>query len=936
MQNTDTSRYLVGIDLGTTNTVVAYAELADLEHAEPTLFEIDQLVAPGEVARKPLLPSFRYHPAKGELATADLNLPWGSSDLPGELGQVVIGSWARELGSKVDGRGVASAKSWLSHPKVERTAPILPWAAADEVEKVSPVLASASYLNHIRRAWNHQHPNDPLEQQEVVVTVPASFDEAARALTVEAAALAGLPKILLLEEPQAVCYDWYARHKAEAPGVLTDSKLLLVCDIGGGTTDLSLIRIRLKNSELTLDRIGVGDHLMLGGDNVDLALARIAEQRIVSGQRKLSTAALSQLIQQTRHAKERLLATEAPERATVTVLGSGARLIGGAKHCELQRDEVRQIALEGFFPLSALDELPQQRRGAIVEFGLPYVADPAISRHIAAFLNQHSAVCREALGQDPAVPDTVLFNGGLFNSPTLAERALALLEQWRGQPVKLLANPRPDLAVAYGAVAYGLARRGALLRIGGGAPRSYFLAIDEALKQGVCLLPRGSEEGIPHTLPERRFALRLGQPVSFHLVATSGDQLYQAGQLSEIEGEQFKPLPPLVAALESAPQHVSQHVTQQGKEVEVELVTTLTEVGTLQIECVQVGNPEQRWQVEFELRKQLASLREIRGLNHLAELPPRFEQARAAIEQVFGPRDKQVDPKAVKQLRAQLEKLLGPRDEWPTPLLRALCDLLLDHKKRRRRSPQHERVWFTLMGFTLRPGFGAPLDEWRIEQLWPLYQAGLQHGVKENPGWIAWWTCWRRVAGGMNQTQQQQLFKDVARYINPVTARSGKTATELKYKAYEEMVRLAASLERLPVENKIELAQWLFKRLTKASETPSSWWAVGRLASRVPFHGSSHNVIPADQVETWLPRLLTEDWRNTPHIAFAAVMMGRRSGDRSIDLNEEILHKIADKLRTSKATEKWIAMIEQVVELDEAESGRVFGERLPPGLKLID
>jgi hypothetical protein len=262
--------------------------------------------------------------------------------------------------------------------------------------------------------------------------------------------------------------------------------------------------------------------------------------------------------------------------------------------------------------------------------------------------------------------------------------------------------------------------------------------------------------------------------------------------------------------------------------------------------------------------------------------------------------------------------------------------LLLEHKKRRRRSAQHERVWFTLAGFTLRPGFGAPLDEWRIEQLWPLYQAGLQHDVKENPGWIAWWVCWRRVAGGLNQTQQQQLFKDIARYINPANARSGKIAAELKYKAYEEMVRLAGSLERVPVENKIELAQWLFKRLTKASETATSWWAVGRLAARIPFHGSSHNVIPADQVEEWLPQLLTQDWRKAPHIAFAAVMMGRRSGDRSIDLNEANLHKIADKLRSSKAPENWVAMIEQVVELDEADSGRVFGETLPPGLKLID
>ena len=278
-------RFLVGIDLGTTNTVVAYCEINDdLQHAPTSLFDIDQLIGPGEVVRKPLLPSFRYHPAQGQISPSDLTMPWEPSLVEGDIQNVIVGEWARELGAKVEGRQVSSAKSWLSHQAVDRNSDILPWAAVTDVDKVSPVVASASYLNHIRQAWNYRNPSNKLENQDVVVTVPASFDETARKLTLEAAELAGLGKILLLEEPQAVCYDWYARHQQTAADELQQIPLILVCDVGGGTTDLSLIEASFNSNngndqELALDRIGVGEHLMLGGDNLDLALAHLAEQR---------------------------------------------------------------------------------------------------------------------------------------------------------------------------------------------------------------------------------------------------------------------------------------------------------------------------------------------------------------------------------------------------------------------------------------------------------------------------------------------------------------------------------------------------------------------------------------------------------------------------------------------------------------------------------
>ena len=940
-----TPDYLIGIDLGTTNTVVAYADMKKpLSSDNCQIFEIEQLVAPGKVAKRRQLPSFRYHPAKGELSENDLLLPW-TEKLPNELPRVVIGEWARELGAKVDGRQVVSAKSWLSHPQVDRNAEILPWGnstsgnASDNAEglsKVSPVLASASYLFHVRQAWNATHPDALFEHQEIVITIPASFDESARALTVEAAKRAGLENILLLEEPQAVCYDWYARQGEQAQALLSKIKLLLVCDVGGGTTDLSLIKIaKSKDNTLSLTRIGVGNHLMLGGDNVDLALAHIVEQHI-NGQhatKKLSAASLSQLIQQTRQAKEKLLAENAPDSAKVTLLGSGAKLIGGAKSHDLSRQETRDIALDGFFPLINVNEKVIKRRSAMVEFGLPYAPDPAVSKYLAQFIIEHQKTCREALEcEDLAIPDALLLNGGVFNSPVLKQRAQSVLSRWRDAPVTLLENDTPDLAVAQGAVAYAKARRGAQLKIGGGSARAFFLSLEksEAGQHAICLMPKGTEEDQEFTLTNQKFALRLGVPVQFHLLSTTSDHVYQAGELlilddEAIACEQFISLPPLVIALDS----VSLNNQASGQEIEVALATMLTEIGTLQIDCV--AENKQRWHVEFQIRKNQSSSSPV-TINE--KLPPAFIEVQAQIKAVFGNSNKGANPKAIKTLRSDIEKRLGKRENWDIPILRAIFDELLAGKKNRRRSPAHERIWMNLAGYSLRPGFGYPVDKWRIEQVWILHQQGLQF-EKETQGWIDWWNFWRRAAGGLDAQQQMVLYKSVANFINPSALTNRKLQVEAKQKSYEDMVKLVAALELLPINIKTQVAEWLLKRLQKPTETNTSWWALGRIASRTPFHGSVHNVIPKEDIQSWLPKLLTIDWKKNQQAAFATVLMTRMSGDRSRDIDEDWRKKVINKLTTGKAPASWIEMVETVKELDESETKRIFGEGLPPGLKLI-
>ncbi|MDI1278568.1 Hsp70 family protein [Methylobacter sp.] len=923
--------YLVGIDLGTTHTVVAYAK-ADNTQQEIQIFQIEQLIAPGQVAARPLLPSVRYHPASGELSEADLAFPCGT---PSEDETAVIGEAARLLGAKSKGRFVTSAKSWLSHPSVDHGADILPWGSSDDISKVSPIAASASYLSHIRTVWGHQFPDGPLEKQDIVITVPASFDEAARSLTLEAARLAGLPNVRLLEEPQAVCYDWLRRHAGTIKQALANVHLLLVCDVGGGTTDLTLIKVEQGEQEPKLTRIGVGDHLMLGGDNIDLALAHLAESRLGNDEKRLSAADLSQLIEQCRIAKERLLAEDGPEQINVTLLGGGSKLIGGSRSVALSKDEVRKIALDGFFPLSGLDDLPDRKRSGVVEFGLPYAAEPAVSKHIAAFLKLHSAASREAFAMDAAyismaieagsVPDALLLNGGVFRSQPITRRLVDLIQSWRASPPVLLENKHPELSVAFGAVSYAIARRDKKLKIGGGSARSYFLLVDtddSTAQQGICILPKGSEEGDEVILKDRRFALRLGVPVRFHLVSLSGDGEFKPGDVTEIT-DLFHSLPPLAVAFEGDD-------SKPNAEVIVELAVTQTEVGTLKIQCIAAEDSSRRWDVEFQIRKKAA------GLQTDAALPGNFNQIAEQIQAVFGAKSRQIDPKAVKSLRADLEKLTGvARTEWTTPLLRAMFGTLLEGAKYQRRSENHERVWLSLAGFCLRPGFGYPLDDWRVEQLWKNYSQGIQF-VNETQNWTEWWTLWRRISGGLDTVAQEKIFADIAKFLNPAAARQPGVAKQIKNRGYDDMVRLAAVLERLPVAKKIQLGEWLLKRLEKAGEPSQTWWAVGRIGARMPFHGSSHNVIPADIVCRWLQQMLAVDWKKIPQAGFAATLIARMSGDRARDIDEAMRLQVIEKLKLSKAPASWVDMVEQVKELDEKEEKQIFGEALPPGLKLIN
>ncbi|OON61119.1 molecular chaperone DnaK [Massilia sp. KIM] len=943
--------YLVGIDLGTTNTVLAYGPGAKAE-AKPKagateLFSIEQLVAPGEVAGAPLLPSMRYHPLENELAPGELQLPWAAPD-PGGLALVAVGRLARVLGAATPGRLVASAKSWLSHPGVDRMAPILPWGADPEVPRVSPVAASASYLAHLRAAWNARFPRHPLERQQIVLTVPASFDEGARQLTLEAARQAGLPTVRLLEEPQAALYDWLHRHRASLSQDLGDARLVLVADVGGGTTDFSLVKVELHEGEPRLSRIGVGNHLILGGDNMDLALAHLAESRMAEpgaegAQRtRLSAARLAQLTERCRAAKEQLLAPDAPESVAVTLLGAGARLIGASRKAELRREDIERIVLDGFFPLNEAQEEPKRARAGIVEFGLPYASDPAITRHLAGFLRQHAQAAREALGLPDdgrlPVPDTLLLNGGVFRGAALAARLHDTLARWRGAPLRVLHNEDPDVAVARGAVAYSLARQGLAPSIESGAARSYYLLLDEGGErlQAVCLLPRGAPAALEVPLAGRSFGLRVGRPVRFHLVSTVADAAPpQAGDLVELAPQDVVRLPAISTVLRAAPGAAPK------AEIPVRLVTQLSEVGSLEVHCVAEDGSGQRWQLAFQLRDTGAEAPPPEA----ASLPPGFEAALEKIERVFGARARDVDPKETRQLRASLEHLLGARERWDTPLLRALFDALMARAKGRRRSAEHERAWLNLAGYCLRPGFGHPLDEWRIEQLWAMFETGVQYH-KDSQARAEWWTLWRRVAGGLSVEAQLRLLDDFAFNLQADAAERGRRPVSLVDGSEDDMLRMGASLERIPAAYKTEIGEWMLEQImaippaakpdARAGARYARYlWALGRVGARQSFQSSAHEVAPGEVAEAWLGRLMQLDWRRIEPAGFAAAHIARMTGDRSRDIGPAVREEVLRKLAASGAPPSWSAMVREVVELDQAVETRMLGDALPPGLKLL-
>lgn len=938
------SRYLIGVDLGTTNCAVAFIDTDEpLNGSSPCIhdFAVAQLTAAGEVRSAPVLPSFLYFPTEAEASSGLVHLPWN------EHPSVIVGIMARDHGALVPGRQVSSAKSWLSQHAVDGTAKILPRGAEPPEPMVSPVEASAHYLAHLRNAWNHTmsggkgvDPRQLFENQEIVLTVPASFDEEARELTVEAARQAGLNKLTLLEEPLAAFYAWVAGHQETLPEHLRDGEVVLICDIGGGTSDFSLIRAHVHDGGVEFERTAIGEHLLLGGENLDLALARRAEEHVGL---KLSLRQSYALRVTCSAVKERLLNDKSLDRLPMQILGGGRAVVGQMISSELSRDEVNDLLVNGFLPLTARDEMPVRTRASgLREIGLPYVSDPAITKHLAAFL-KHAAVAagtgNESQSNADTIravrPDAILFNGGFCIPAIVRERIAEAIANWfagdRDWCPKILNDEVGSSAVAIGAAYYGRVRRGAGLRVKAGSARTFYVGMRaEHGIQAVCLLPMGTNEGTTLPLAGREFSVLANRPVSFHLYSSTVRHDAH-GAIADLNPQQVHRHAPLVTLLRYGKKF-------QQTELAVRLSVSFTEMGTLELWCESVNSPH-RWRLQFELRGEASPVHHSEAMSPAASsigraasvsestLDSASQLIRNAFSKPTGPGSDAVDPAA---LASRLESVVELRREsWNLPTVRVLCDALLEVAEGRRLSPPHEVRWLNLFGYCLRPGFGDRNDNLRTAQARRIYQAGLGF-PRDLQCQVDWLVLWRRIAGGLGAVDQQKLWK----YLGEVGIDSKKPRTRLNSQIEHEGWRLLASLEHMPATTRTALGSELLRKLKKEPSDSSWLWSLGRMGARIPLYGSLNCVVPTERAAEWISALL-EMRKLVPETASAIVQLGRRVEDRSRDINPLILESAIAKLKAAGvADEDLLRPLTEFRTPVREDVARTFGEPLPKGLEV--
>jgi hypothetical protein len=996
-------------------------------------FRVPQIVAPGVVESRETFPSFHYQPATGEFAANALQLPWP------ETGGYLVGQFARDHGTMVPGRLIGSAKSWLCHSGVDRNANLLPWQGAEDVERVSPVVVSSRYLQHFRQAWDAQFPSHPLAEQDLILTLPASFDEVARELTIKGAKLAGLQRVVLIEEPQAAFYAWIDKYADRWDQLVAPGQTILVCDVGGGTTDFTLIRVRSGASGVVqFHRIAVGEHLILGGDNLDLALAHYLEQRVKPGG-QLEPRQWGVLVRSCRQLKEVLLGENPPAQSTLTLPGSGSKLIGGSIQIPVERVDVESMLSNGFFPQIPLDSKPLASQSGFQEFGLPYAADAAITKYLASFLTAHRLSAGEDLvSSNGAVsstspspeslairPDVLLFNGGVFASPLFRNRLIQSLEHWFQHPGNpdwspiVLENERLDLAVARGAAYYGMVRRGEGVRISAGLARTYYIGVENSEKavensasanedsstvhppvtaatttgttatktavttnaeksnlnpsSAFCLIPAGIEPGQEVDLSQHQFQLLVSQPIEFPLFVSSTRLADRPGELVAIDPDQIRSLPPIRTVLKTGK-------SKDAAAVAVILKAKLTEIGTLDLSCSEVGG-KRSWKLLFDVRsttqtdiaahdatgEQQGVLDEEVLQSARQVIQSAFSLSRAAVitpgsvglvgpvgpgqrdqsttlpastaDRASYPRSPDANPIPVTAVTKRLVEVLNlDRDEWPTTLLRQLWEVLIECEPGRRISAQHEARWLNLVGYSLRPGYGLAVDDWRCNETWKLLQGKL--AFETTACQAEWSILWRRVAGGLTAGQQQSLAAPLLSQIRQVVRQPGfkGKANDFGNNMHEsaETIRLLGACELLPLAMKQEFGDLLLEMLERprfSALNAAGFWSLGRVGARRPVYGPLNSVIPPETASRWLMRLLKLELID-PLAPFAAMQLARKTGDRYRDIDEATRARVLKGMERVAVTGHYRDLVTTVTSLESEEQSLILGDVLPKGLRI--
>ncbi|MDR3624789.1 MAG: Hsp70 family protein [Chlamydiales bacterium] len=908
------SRYIIGIDLGTTNCSVAYVDTKNEHFSGKHIrtFLIPQLTMPGLIESKELLPSFCYLAGDQEFPKGSLELPWGVEK------RNVVGYFAKDEGVKTPTKLVQSAKSWLCNASAYRREKILPPECFDVTRRLSPVEASALYLRHIIESWNASIAKGDLaaefEEQDIILTVPASFDEVARVLTIEAAKMAGLSKVTLLEEPQAAFYSWICANEKSAITKFQENDVVLVVDIGGGTTDFSLIEVSVSSGNLGFQRMAVGNHLLLGGDNMDFALAHYLEGKING---KLDIEQQLQLTLLARNAKEEFFSLQAREKISLFFQGKGSKVISGSVGLDVKKEEVIDFLKEGFFKEEPFEEaLKLKKKSGIRPLSLDFEAEPSILKHLAEFLHINKKV-----------PTHVLFNGGSTKPELFRNAVLRSISQWFNVAVpEELVSTSLDLAVARGSAYFGRVQRGLGIKIKAGLARSYYLEIEckdtyeNKEKKALALLVKGEEDGFIYE-SKHEFIAKAGSPISFQLMSSNVRLQDVSGDVLTIVPGDMLFLPPI------------QTVLRYGKSVgpiQVHLCAELTPIGIVQL-WLQSVQSEHKWLLEFQIKSHEGKENAIDSLEkkrmdetHEVE---HLQKAAWLLKEQFCR-----DPK---NIVVELESVLGtPKQLWPPSVLRGLFDALLELKTDFFASIHREvRAW-NLLGFFLRPGLGYPLDDFRIKELWKLILAEYK---KQKPVdvVIQRWICYRRIAGGLNKGQQLQLASEVLPALFLQLEQKSASKNKMNPYEYAESLRLIASLECINLDQKVRLGNLLVKRVVEGKALDVDLWAIGRLGTRAHLTSSFIHAIPSKIVASWLETILDVKTMDFSAKVDLIEKLARKVERKELNMPEELISSILVQIAHHPCYERLYHLLKEVQSLELVEQEELFGDQLPPGLTLV-
>ena len=913
------SKYIIGIDLGTTNIAVTYIDLEE-EIRETKPFRIPQLCAPGEIDSNELLPSFCFFPDKKLIAERSTDLPWKTKI------EYSVGIYARNHGSAMPNRFISSVKSWLCHAGVDRRKPILPWGSNISELQKSPLEITSYYLNHIKEAWDHKFSKikdvygnkSLLADQQVIITIPASFDETARELTIEAAEKTGYRNIKLLEEPLAAFYSWLDKENDNWTEYIKPGNRVLVMDVGGGTCDFSIIEMDDKS---ILSRTAAGNHLLLGGDNIDIAIAQNIEKE---WGKKLTHGEWLTLCQKTREAKEKLLSLNI-ESVEVVLLSQGSSIIGNSRKAVITKESILELLNDGFIPDISVNSSAPTLKTGLQTMGLPYVSEPALTKHLLQFL-RYSYQITKKINPDLKenennilYPDKILFNGGTMIPGMVRDKIKNVVNGWfPDQDIEELKSRNLSLAVSYGASYYGRTKLGDGVAVKSGTALSYYLQVDDRKDSNgfLCIMPRGIDENSDQ-VTDKVFKLAANKKVRFPLYSSATRIGDKTGDIITDDEELT-----FVSSMET----VLKYGKMQEKNIRSGIHSVLTETGVLKVYLKSLES-NHKWPLNFDTRLITENISETGNVNNLVVIDQnKIDEACNRIAEYFN------IGKNNENLVKQIEDIIElKKKEWPLQCLRKFADVLIAISYDTLKLPVKEAKWLNLTGYCLRPGFGDPEDGIRLKKIWNIWYRKM---TNKNSSVVVseWWVFWRRVISGLNNGHHRTIYQELSKELCPRGKYIQNIKTGIQVKT--EMWRCYGAAELISPQHKVEIGKVLLGHVNKLE--PYEYWVLARLGNRHLFHAPGNNMVPVQNVQKWLNKIINSKHssRSLGDKLFSVLCMARMTDNRALNVDEKTLKESLECLKKNKASVNWIEHLKKVKKDTVAEQGKIAGDSIPLGLTL--